>query len=438
TGPLDRGVGEDAGRLLEGGRRQPGLGRQRRLGDTHQHRTAGRRVAALGHHATVLRLEHRPLDRRTGQELGGARVDDDDPAQHLPDDHLDVLVVDAHTLGAVHLLHLANQVQLGFPRTHHAQHLVRVDRTFQQLLADVDVVAVLQLAFGAVHVDHREALALRQLVVDDLVAAVVRDDGDLPVPVVVLQADAARSIGDRGLALRDAGLEQLLHTRQTGGDVVTGHTTLVERAHRQLRTGLTDRLRGDDADGLADVHQLAGGHRAAVADRAHPGAGLAGEHAADLDRGDAGLDQLLDDRVAEVGALGDQDVAVAVGDVLGSGARVDAGLHVRVPRQRTVGQLLGDRHPDAALGAAVGLADDDVLRDVDQTPGQVTGVGGAERRVGQTLAGTVVGDEVLQHRQAFAEVRLDRARDVLTLRVGHQTAHTRQLDDLGHVTGGTG
>jgi hypothetical protein len=31
----------------------------------------------------------------------------------------------------------------------------------------------------------------------------------------------------------------------------------VEGAHRQLRAGLTDRLGGDDADRLADVHQLA-------------------------------------------------------------------------------------------------------------------------------------------------------------------------------------
>ena len=50
----DRRVGEHPGRLLEGGRRQPRLGRQRRLGDAHQHRTAGRRLAALGHHPTVL------------------------------------------------------------------------------------------------------------------------------------------------------------------------------------------------------------------------------------------------------------------------------------------------------------------------------------------------------------------------------------------------
>ena len=93
---------------------------------------------ALGHHSPVLRLERRPLDERTGQELGRARVDHRDALEHLPDDHLDVLVVDRDTLGAVDLLDLANQVQLHLARAHDPQHVVRVDRTGDQLLADLD------------------------------------------------------------------------------------------------------------------------------------------------------------------------------------------------------------------------------------------------------------------------------------------------------------
>ena len=42
----------------------------------------------------------------------------------------------------------------------------------------------------------------------------------------------------------------------------------VERAHRQLRARLADRLRGDDADRLAELDQLAGREVAAVALRA--------------------------------------------------------------------------------------------------------------------------------------------------------------------------
>ena len=48
--------------------------------------------------------------------------------------------------------------------------------------------------------------------------------------------------------------------------------------------------------------------------------------------------------------------------------------------------------------------DDELLGDVDETTGQVAGVGGPQRGVDQTLAGTVGGDEVLEHGQAFTEV----------------------------------
>ena len=64
---------------------------------------------------------------------------------------------------------------------------------------------------------------------------------------------------------------------------------------------------------------------------------------------------------------------------------------------------------DAVERLAILFGDDHVLRDVDETAREVTGVGGLERRVGQTLTGAVRGDEVLQHREAFAEVRGDRA-----------------------------
>ena len=110
------------------------------------------------------------------------------------------------------------------------------------------------------------------------------------------------------------------------------------------------------------------------------------------------------------------------------------------PAGRAAVQLAVDAHRqlDVIRRAAVLLADDHVLRDVDQTPRQVARVGRAERRVGEPLAGTVGGDEVLEHRQAFHEVRLDRPLDDLTLRVRHQTAHTGELTDLVERSAGTG
>ena len=249
--------------------------------------------------------------------------------------------------------------------------------------------------------------------------------------------DPAGGLGDRGDTLGGARLEQLDDTRQTLGDVVTGHTTGVEGTHRQLGAGLTDGLGGDDADRLTDVDELAGGQRAAVAERAGADLGVAGEHRADLHRVDAGREQRTDDDVTEVDAGRGQHLAV-LDDVLGERAGVDRGLDVVVHRAGA-GALVGgrDRHRQATVGAAVVLTDDDVLRHVDQATGQVARVGGAQRGVGQALARAVRRDEELEHGQALAEVRADRSRDDVALRVRHQATHTGDLAQLHPVTTST-
>ena len=61
----------------------------------------------------------------------------------------------------------------------------------------------------------------------------------------------------------------------------------VEGAHGELGAGLADGLGGDDAHRQADLHDLAGGEIASVAQGADPARGLAGEHGADADALDA-------------------------------------------------------------------------------------------------------------------------------------------------------
>src|SRR5690606_616003 len=118
-------------------------------------------------------------------------------------------------------------------------------------------------------------------------------------------------------------------------------------------------------------------------------------------------DQLVHQDRVEVDTPLDQHVAAGALDVLGQGTRLSAGLRVPVDGQLAGGLAvraehgLTDRHGDRPVRAAVLLADDDVLRDVHQTAGQVTGVGGTQRRVRQTLTGTVRGDEVLQYGQTL-------------------------------------
>ena len=90
-----------------------------------------------------------------------------------------------------------------------------------------------------------------------------------------------------------------------------------------------------------------------------------------------------------------------------------------------------------SVGAAVVLADDQLLGDVDETTGQVARVGGPQGGVDEALAGARRGDEVLEHLEALTEVRLDRAGDHVAAGVGHQAAHAGDLADLHHVPAGT-
>src|SRR5262249_23631247 len=87
--------------------------------------------------------------------------------------------------------------------------------------------------------------------------------------------------------------------------------------------------------------------------------------------------------------------------------------------------------------AAIVFRDYDILGNVDETTRQVPGVGRLERRIRQTLTRTVRRDEVLENRQTFAEVRLDRAFNDFAATTGefllwlrHEAAHTGQLTNL--------
>ena len=81
---------------------------------------------------------------------------------------------------------------------------------------------------------------------------------------------------------------------------------------------------------------------------------------------------------------------------------------------------------------------DNILRNVNQTSGQITGVSRSQSRIGKALTSTTGGNEVFQNVQAFTVVRLDRNFDRLTGGIRDQTAHAGQLTDLVHRTTGAG
>ena len=98
---------------------------------------------------------------------------------------------------------------------------------------------------------------------------------------------------------------------------------------------------------------------------------------------------------------------------------------------------VGDGIEEHSLfGSAVLFADQNLLGDIHQFAGQVSGVAGAQRRVGQALAGAVGGDEVLQDGQAFPEIGGNGAGNDVSPRIGHQTSHSGDLPHLHGVASG--
>ena len=201
----------------------------------------------------------------------------------------------------------------------------------------------------------------------------------------------------------------------------------VEGPHRELRAGLADGLRGDHAHRLADVHPVAPGKVTPVAGRAHPEARLAGDGRAHLHLVDPDSFELLDPGLVQQSSPRDPDLP-------GRGRQHVLGHH---PSEHPLGQRLHDiasldeRSEHQALRrVAIHFRHHQVLRHVHQPPGEVAGVGGLQRGVGEALARTVGGNEVLQHVQAFAEVGGDRRLDDRSVGLRHESAHAGELPDL--------
>ena len=142
---LERRVGEDLRGLLEGGRRQERVRRQRRLGDAEDDLLGLGALLALRDDRVVDLAVLVAVDELPRQEVRVALLVDPDLLEHLAHDQLDVLVVDVHALGLVDLLHLLDEVDLdaGAPLGRRLaavrQQLVRVQVALVELLADLDL-----------------------------------------------------------------------------------------------------------------------------------------------------------------------------------------------------------------------------------------------------------------------------------------------------------
>src|SRR3990172_9302939 len=201
----------------------------------------------------------------------------------------------------------------------------------------------------------------------------------------------------------------------------------MEGPHRKLRAGLSDRLGRYDSDSLAQLDHPAARQVSSVALYANAPGRPACEHGPYLYPVNLCLvyffvsvnEDLFAERLEHF--LEGDSSEYPLADRLDYLAAFNKGAHV-----------------DAVQCAAVLLSYDSVLSDIDKPPGEVTGVGGLQGRVGQTLPGSVSRYEVLENRQALPEVSRNRRFDDLARRLCHQAPHSGQLSYLLRGTPGAG
>src|SRR5438445_667402 len=310
---------------------------------------------------------------------------DDDLAREARD--LVELLAHGHAFHDVLVLHLARE--LGQDR---GGARIPLDEDRPRL----DPLLRLDLQLGAVH--DRVALALP--------------------PALVGHADLAVTVGGHEIAVAvhdGAEVVELHHARALRLvlgrlDDAAGRAADVERPHRELRAGLADGLRGDDADRLTQLGQAAGAEVAAVAEHADAALGVAGEPGADA--------HALEARVLDLLRCLLDDLVV--------------GLHDDLARQRIAhvfrGHAAEDAVPErlddvAALLAALELAEH-LLRDE---------LGGVRPDVDDLVVALAVGDDAilvllldLVHLLArLGDVALLRRRDVHVVDADRQPGQRR-------------
>src|SRR5258708_2928521 len=203
-----RRFGQHARGLLEGSRRDERLGGQRSLRDAEQHGLQPRRLLAAARGPIVDRHRPRAIELFTAQQRGITDAQDLGLAQHLADDHLDVLVIDLHALQPINVLDFAYQVVGERLHTLQAQDVVRIGLAIGDDFATLDLLAL---------EDVELAPFRNQLLV--FLAVLVGDDQAALAFGCLAKADRTGLLRQNRRILGLARLEQVRHARQTAGDV---------------------------------------------------------------------------------------------------------------------------------------------------------------------------------------------------------------------------
>ena len=232
----------------------------------------------------------------------------------------------------------------------------------------------------------------------------------------------------------------LSHDTCVGSDIGC-RTTGMECTQCQLCTRLTDRLCSNYADCLTFLNHAAGSQITSVTLGTNTLLGFAGQYGTDFNTLNRGIFNLLRNVFGNfLTASHNQFASCRMNNIMygytTEDAFIQSGDGFVIVFQCCTNQ--------SAERAAVFFINNHIVRYVNQTTGQVSGVSRLQSGIGKTLTGTVSRDKVFQHGQTFLKVRKNRIFNNLTafgtcfLGLCHQTTHTGELTDLFLRTTGTG
>ena len=221
-------------------------------------------------------------------------------------------------------------------------------------------------------------------------------------------------------------VEHTSNGRKTLRNIVCAcNTTGVNGTHGQLSTRLTNGLSCDNTNCSTNVDRTTGGKIPAVALLADAVLRLTGQKRTELNLSKAVLNKTLKILLGlNIATSRDKNLAsVWIADILKGAAANQVSINRSLTR-------LNQRIGNCLISAAVLLADNDVLRNVDESTSQVTRVGGVGCGIYQALTSAVGRNEVLKRLKTLAEVCLNWKVDGFTGHIRHQASHTSKLAKL--------
>ena len=234
---------------------------------------------------------------------------------------------------------------------------------------------------------------------------------DLTFFLCVVDDSNTRNFCDNSKTFRFSCLKKLLNSRKTLSDISTGYTTTMECTHSQLCTRLTDRLRSNNTNSLTNLNSFTSCHVCTITFCADTNLTLTGQNCTDLDFFDRSTSfayTFTHDTCST--SWGDHMVClnknftIFICDSLTCKTTCDTFLKV-FDFFFSIHEAFDIHTRDfRSVFAAVCLTNDQFLRYINHSSGQVSRVGCTKCCIGHTFTSTMCRHEVFQYFKTFTEV----------------------------------